>query len=746
MEDSEKEEDTPVKEEEIPEKENGNEEGKQNPVEIFAKSGRKYKVPIEDQLQEYRAKSEKFLDANNKILPATASIYNEISEKFKNKMTPKAIQIAVTKHADKIFGENVVHKTEAIQCEESTCTNDEFLSYDSGELTVLLTIDQKYADQFAITIVESKNAKRNYKALRPGWTDALHDIITAQTGTHCIFQFLRANIIGEEFVAVANCSECGGSITATSVENRKRISLEIIPGQGEHTYVKRRRLTPARAKSLIPALKADTVHNVHSDLINEYDPESEFVPRNYVSQKALANVKHEYINKRDNSIAALRNMKYGEYADIIKEIGYDPFFVIFYTPAQKFVHMQNSKKGRVVLSIDATGGLISNKQLMADLSKKTELPHILLYLICLKLQDGRSIPLAQFLSAEQDTTKIKYFLQRFTEDFGHPDEIILDQGTALQKACAEIFTGSDNIADYVEKCFAILNSDAPNSCADRPLKTFIRNDVSHFVHNVHKNRVFKKLGVNAKYFYKCIIGAIMQTASYKEIKSIVKDMLILANYPIEGTLDDETEVPTKQSRIKLQRIIRTHDTSFISSEIESSDGEIISDEISDDESCNITSSIKWYSEMLNEIQREAKSYDCAPSNLSSNVSINNYQCIEMNSYMCDLLSRLPLWSCVMCAHFKTQNSLGNSCNVESYYSLLKNQIFHKYTLPVSAVLFIEVLVKRINSVTTLMSMFMKQSARLENDEAEKKADIAENSGMKMHEVPQVSNISSFNSF
>lgn len=95
------------------------------------------------------------------------------------------------------------------------------------------------------------------------------------------------------------------------------------------------------------------VYNVHSDLINEYDSESEFVPR-----KTLANVEHQYINKKNNSIAALRDMKYQEYSKIIKKIGTNPFFMIFYTPAQKFVYMQNAKRGRIILSNDATGGLI----------------------------------------------------------------------------------------------------------------------------------------------------------------------------------------------------------------------------------------------------------------------------------------------------------------------------------------------------------------------------------------------------
>lgn len=125
MEENEKKEEMSAKKEEIPEKEieqeilvKEDEKAKQIPVEIFAKTGRKYKVSFDDQLKEYRLKSKELLDSNNKILPATAAIYKNISEAFESKMTPKAIQIAVTKNAAAIFGQNVVQKPEAIQSEE----------------------------------------------------------------------------------------------------------------------------------------------------------------------------------------------------------------------------------------------------------------------------------------------------------------------------------------------------------------------------------------------------------------------------------------------------------------------------------------------------------------------------------------------------------------------------------------------------------------------------------------------------
>lgn len=246
--------------------------------------------------------------------------------------------------------------------------------------------------------------------MQAGWTDVLHDIISKETNIPCIYQFKRSNIVQEEFVAVAECAECYGSIAVTSSDSMKSLVVEIVYGEGEHTYAKRRRMTSVRAKSLVPLLKADTVYNVHSDLINEFEPDCDFLPRNYVTPKALANIKQRYINNTNNSLKALRQLKYNEYCNVIREIGCDPFFIIFWTEAKKFVYSQIVKrKEKVSISIDATGGLVSNAGLCIDLEKRVDLPHIFLYLICLKKPDGKSIPIAQFLGAQQDIRKIGDF-------------------------------------------------------------------------------------------------------------------------------------------------------------------------------------------------------------------------------------------------------------------------------------------------------------------------------------------------
>lgn len=215
--------------------------------------------------------------------------------------------------------------------------------------------------------------------------------------------------------------------------------------------------------------------------------------------------------------------------------------------------------------------------------------------------------------------------------------------------------------------------------------------------------------------------------------------MLYTNISFAGVLNDGTEVQTMQSRKRLQRLIRTHDTSFLSMETPDTEGEIHLSETNNEENSNNTcdaSDIDWYLRMLNEIQNSTKCIDNS-SHSSSNVSINNYQCTELNAYLQHLLSKLPLWSCVMCSYFKAPNALGNSCNVESQYSLLKNHIFHKCKLPVNPVVFVRTYIKRIDSVATLMKWSMKQSAIMEGHESINEIGVVQNTDTQTHEISEV---------
>lgn len=663
--------------------------------------GRKFKIPFDVQLKAYKEKISDLLDEKKKIRPASHTVYEELRKKFNYALTVKAIQLSVVNHADLIFGKNNYTKkyVEYVESEDQNSNEDVKI--------INIKINEELLPHFHI--VEVKGPNRNYKMLKPGWSDVLFDIVRNALESDCIFSFKRCNVIADEFIANGTCTECGAELNVVSEKNREELKIDFTAGSKPHLYTKRRRLTKARIDKILPHIKNDTVHNYHSKQVNEFPNDLEHLPRDYVSEKALSNIKR-HLKEEKTSINALRSMKYlPEYKDCIKEIGTDPFYIIFWTQCQKFVYSQISKKGRLILSIDATGGLVSNYGLMKDLEidSKITLPHIFLYLICVKNQGEKSVPIAQMLSAQQDTKRINYFFERFLDDFQCPHEVVVDDSGALLKACAKTFANCRNTNDYISKCYSVLDS----STNELP-ECFIRLDVSHFVKNLHKTKVFDKIGYQAKHFYLSILAAILQTSSFESIKIIVKDMLLLANYPIEGVLESGDETPATQSRVNLQRFVRTHNVaSIVRCNLE--ENEIEYNNSDEDVEC---SRIQWYDDVLNEILVKVKDIDASPSNLSSNTCLNNYCCPSINNYVRELMQRLPLWSCVMKDFFKSELTTGVSADTESRFSLIKNNVFHNYKLPIDIDKFVKVLIDESNAVAKLSSILMKSSIEKQFDE------------------------------
>lgn len=236
------------------------------------------------------------------------------------------------------------------------------------------------------------------------------------------------------------------------------------------------------------------------------------------------------------------------------------------------------------------------------------------------------------------------------------------------------------------------------------------------------SNVFKSIGKEARYFYLCVIGGMMQLTSYEEIKRVVKELLILANYPIEGTLDDGSEIPTHKCQVNLQRFIRTHDVStFIQQEKENDDEEKTSE--LDWCTADNAGDIQWFHEMLSEVEGVAKSMDYSPSNLSSNTTINHYKCTNFNSYLCELLQRLPLWGRVMNQYYKQTKA--TSSDIESWFNILKNNVFNNFRLPVSAPVFVKKLINEVSAVAKVYNITVKadDKRKEENDnQNDKKED------------------------
>lgn len=145
---------------------------------------------------------------------------------------------------------------------------------------------------------------------------------------------------------------------------------------------------------------------------------TDIYPGNYISKKTSVNNKSKHNTSEVSAIDSLRLMKYSaEWDGGIKEFGPDPFNVIFWTKQQSVFYNQLASREKMSISLDATGRVISETSLLANihkfLEKEPRLPHIFLYVINVKRPNGVCVPVGQMLSAQQDSTKISYFFDRW---------------------------------------------------------------------------------------------------------------------------------------------------------------------------------------------------------------------------------------------------------------------------------------------------------------------------------------------
>lgn len=133
-----------------------------------------------------------------------------------------------------------------------------------------------------------------------------------------------------------------------------------------------------------------------------------------------------------------QNMKCMNHAGSIHCIGYDPFFVHYWTPEQITIYLEYHN----ILYIDATESLIRKFKLPnGELS-----PHIYLYQAVTN-NTKYKMPVFQMLSVVQNVNTIQYWLNEFLRvgsirkaEFPIPLSIICDFDMALLNSCKSFWS------------------------------------------------------------------------------------------------------------------------------------------------------------------------------------------------------------------------------------------------------------------------------------------------------------------
>lgn len=552
--------------------------------------------------------------------------------------------------------------------------------------------------QQSFRILTVEGPKQNYLTLRPGWTDILFKFIVENTGIDCIFNFKKANIEQNGFSVQTQCTECHCELAVQSINNRAALLIKTSKSYLPHSFQAKRRLTRERAVNLRSKLQNDSVHNIHLGIVNDIPDDLNHLPRDFVTEKSLHSLKSRGNSNKDTCMQEIfKLMCIPKFKNTIKELKAYPFNIIFWSSQQSFYYTQTAKNQELRVSLDATGGLVAKNSFAKDVKINDDsglhFPHILLYLISLKNNNGISIPVGQMVSAQQDSLQITYFLRRWLTDFKCPKEVTIDDSAALLKSCINTFTECTSTRDYIQSCFRVLNDG--DSCY-LP-STYIRLDISHFVKNLMKHKTMAKVDQKVKKWYLNIIGVIIQTESFDLVKKIIEDALVLALFPTEGTLEDGIVLPTAASLSMINKMVRTHDLTFIQrSDSTEMEGEITS--------FDTDANISWYLKIYEKFEGEANSLNMTPAALTSNTRENLLYCPEVPLLFRDIMSRLPLWSSVMMKSFGSVHVTSDSMDTESRFNVLKNNVFAKFKLPVRADMFCAVMFDEIIALPKLHSL------------------------------------------
>lgn len=645
-------------------------------LKIDEKRGKPKPADRNFQLEIFIGFKSDLLTKDKMLKPRTDPIFNQIANRINPQMSAAAAHLAITRRIHEIFSdeeyiapnsqvkEPETHEAEVLMNSDTDDFNE---IYADSTVVIKLTDD----DRKKLQIVRKKYQERSYLRLADGWTDVLFTILKRESLATCPFNFHRADIKNGEFRTIAKCRDCSATIDIKSKYTITEIHLKINKKDSHCKSV--RRVTSHKAQILSQQMQSKSAYNIYLNQSEQIPDDAKQLPADFVSLKNLSKIKSRHNLAEGSAIHVLRTMKYSNNG-AIKEVATDPFVVIFWSKQQVHCYAQTLNQ---CISLDATGGIVKNDAVFTDIRccvPDSTAPHVFLYLISLKTNNGSSVPVGQMISAQQDSTRISYFFSRWLEDFKMPKEVTIDASMALKKSCASSFAGCLNIADYLSKCFEVLlgkNTSLP-AC-------YIRIDVAHFIKNLFRNKIVQSMK-NA-FFYLCCIGVIIKCDDFHLINEIVIHMVTIAN----GGENCEA------SHLTLTKIIKTHETQFINAD---DVDEFYLVNLADIDNERLVSSKKptWFDEILTRVSLKI------PLNP---VQIDGLYNPKLNDFFKDVFDDLPLWSSVMNNHFNSKNQISTSNDTEARFSVIKNVLFKDIKLPVRPDTFVKVLLENVTSLAKL---------------------------------------------
>lgn len=245
----------------------------------------------------------------------------------------------------------------------------------------------------------------------------------------------------------------------------------------------------------------------------------------------LSVAKCEYLQSlsldKDPVIAISKMKRIGRTEDkfAIRNIGYYPFYVQYWSNHQNVVYKTYAGREVSSLKIDASGGFVSKLKRPDGILSQ----HILLYLGVINSSIGQ-FSVTKMLSEAQDMGTIQNRLVQWMRLGGPlPKETVADSSRALQTAIVRTFGGYKTTEQY---CDVFLTKELPDC--------YIRINVAHFL-KTHST-ILKGISLLVKKLYMSVIGKIILSADLQTASTLIKNSLIVSMNETEGVLGDKNAV------------------------------------------------------------------------------------------------------------------------------------------------------------------------------------------------------------
>lgn len=160
----------------------------------------------------------------------------------------------------------------------------------------------------------------------------------------------------------------------------------------------------------------------------------------------------------EDSILALCKLKYMHpFLNVIKDIGYDRFFVHYWNALEMNVYRQYTEQNKItIVCIDATRSLVKKPTLISNKKTKSSL----LYEIAVHDKNiMKQYSVCHMLSERHDNNSIYNWLIEWIRDGAPcPKQVITDMSLALMAAVVRAFTQYNSLKSYMYfKLFQILD-------------------------------------------------------------------------------------------------------------------------------------------------------------------------------------------------------------------------------------------------------------------------------------------------